>query len=78
MRKKEREFLNDVLDAVEDWGFSYEYYHEDGAFCIDITIDDMEEWGLCSDEIWDALEDVCDDWNADIDSDMNVYYLCLE
>lgn len=78
MKKQEREFLNDVLEAMEDWGFSYEYYHENGAFCIDITIDDMEEWGLCSDEIWDALEDVCDDWDAGMDSNMNVYYLCLE
>lgn len=77
MKKNERDFLNDVKDAVDDYDFSYEYYHEDGNFCVDITIDDMDEWGENADDIWDALEEVADDWGAGIDSDMNEYYLCL-
>lgn len=78
MNRNERNFLNDIKEALDEWGFSYEYYHEDGNFCIDVTIDDIDEWGDCNDEIWDALSEVCDDWDAGIDSDMNNYYLCLE
>ena len=78
MNKNERNFLNDVKEALEDWGFSYEYYHENGDFCIDVTIDDMDEWSDNNDEIWDAISSVCDDWGAGYDSDMNTYYLCLE
>ena len=46
MRKEERDFLNDVKKAVEYWGYSYEYYHEYDNFCVDITIDDMDEWAV--------------------------------
>ncbi|MCQ2077663.1 MAG: hypothetical protein MJZ20_11685 [Bacteroidaceae bacterium] len=78
MTKDEREFLNDVKDAVSDYDYSYEYYHENGDFCVDITIDDMDEWGDNADDIWNDLEEVADDWGAGIDSDMNCYYLALE
>lgn len=78
MKRNEREFLNDVIAAVDEYGYSYEYYHEDGSFCVDITIDDMDEWGCCSDEIWEALDEVASDWGAGIDSDLNEYYLCLD
>lgn len=78
MTKNERDFINDIKEALDDWGFSYEYYHENGDFCVDVAIDDIDEWADCSDDIWDALNDVCDEWGAGIDSDMNSYYLCLE
>ncbi len=77
MNKTEREFLNDVKEALDEWDFSYEYYHEGGGFCIDITIDDMDDWGLCEEEIWDAIREVCDDWGAEIDPNMNTYSICL-
>lgn len=77
MTNHERNFLCDIKNAIDEWSFSYETYHENGNFCVDITIDDMDEWADSSDEIWDALSEVCDDWDAGIDSDMNTYYLCL-
>lgn len=78
MTKNEREFLNDVKDAVSDYDYSYEFYHESGDFCVDITIDDLEEWGDNKDDIWNDLEEVADDWGAGIDSDVNCYYLELQ
>lgn len=77
MTRDEREFLNDIKDALDEWDFSYEHYHEDGSFCIDIEIDDMDEWGEDSDEIWNALSEVCDEWGAGIDSDCNNYYIAI-
>ena len=78
MTKNEREFLNDVKDAVSDYDYSYEYYHENGAFCIDITINDLEEWGNNENDIWNDLEEVANDWGAGLDSDTRWYYLALE
>ena len=78
MTRTERNFLNDVRNAVDDWDFTYDTYHEDGCFCVSVTIDDMDEWGDNADEIWDALESVADDWDAGIDSDMNTYELSLD
>ena len=78
MRKEERDFLNDVKEAVEDWGYSYEYYHEYDIFCVDITIDDMDEWAENESDIWEALDEVAEDWGAGIDSDCNNYYLAIE
>ncbi len=77
MTRDEREFLNDIKDALDEWDFSYEHYHEDGSFCIDIKIDDMDEWGEDPDEIWNALSEVCDEWGAGIDSDCNYYYIAI-
>ena len=77
MTQNERKFLNDVLGAVDDWDITYDSYHENGDFCIDVTFNDMEEWGYNEEEIWDALSDVCDDWGAEINPDMNRYYICL-
>ena len=78
MRKEERDFLNDVKEAVEDWGYSYEYYHEYDNICVDITIDDMDEWAENESDIWEALSEVAKEWGADIDSDCNNYYLQLQ
>ena len=78
MRKEERDFLNDVKEAVEDWGYSYEYYHEYDNFCVDITIDDMDEWAENKSDIWEALDKVANEWGAGIDSDCNNYYLQLQ
>ena len=78
MRKEERDFLNDVKKAVEYWGYSYEYYHEYDNFCVDITIDDMDEWAENKSDIWKALSEIAEEWGADIDSDCNNYYLQLQ
>ena len=78
MTKDEREFLNDVKDALEDYEFSYEHYHDDdGMFCVDVEIE-LNDWGENADEIWDALEEVIDDWGGNMDSDMNTYYLGVD
>lgn len=78
MKREERNFLNDVKAAVEDWGYSYEYYHEYDNFCVDITIDNMDEWAENESDIWEALDEVAEDWGAGIDSDCNNYYLAIE
>ena len=77
MKRNEREFLEDIEDALEGWNYETETYHEDGDFCVDVTIE-FDDWGEDADEIWEALSDVADDWDAGIDSDMNTYYLALE
>ena len=78
MNRQEREFLNAVKAAVENWGYSYEHYHEWDDFCVDITIDDMDEWAENESDIWSALSDVADEWGASIDSDCNKYYLGIQ
>ena len=78
MKREERNFLNDVKAAVEDWGYSYEYYHEYDNFCVDITIDDIDEWAENESDIWEALDEVAEEWGAGIDSDCNNYYLAIE
>ena len=78
MTGHERMFLNDVLGSLEDWEVSHKTYHEKGAFCIDITIDDMDEWSKNRVGIREALEEVCNGWDAGMDSDMNRYYIALE
>lgn len=76
MKKQEREFLEDIEDALGDWEYQTDAYHENEYFCVDVTID-MDDWGGNADEIWDALSDVASEWGAGIDSDMNTYYLAL-
>ena len=78
MTSAEREFLNDIENALDGWDFSYKYYHEDGEFCIDIEIEDLDEWGEDNDEIWNALSEVCDDWGAGLDSDIRNYYIAID
>ena len=78
MKREEGNFLNDVKAAVEDWGYSYEYYHEYDNFCVDITIDDIDEWAENESDIWEALDEVAEEWGAGIDSDCNNYYLAIE
>lgn len=78
MTKEERNFLNEIKGAIDDWSFSYNTYHNNGCFCIDIDIDDMDEWGENADEIWDALSEVCNEWDAGIDSWDNHYEIALE
>lgn len=77
MTNDERNFFRDVRNAVSDYDCSFEHYHEDGQFCVDVEVD-MDDWGDNGDEIWDALSDVVSDWGAYIDSDMNTYYLGVE
>lgn len=78
MNKLEREFYNDICDAVSDWNCDLSYYHRDDygqkEFCVDITInDDPEEW----DNVWNAVNDAIDDWYAGIDSSGNEIYVAL-
>ena len=77
MKKEEKEFLNDVKATIEQWNYSYEHYHEYGYFCVDITFDDMDEWAENESCIWNALNEVIDEWEAGIDSDCNKYYLAI-
>mgnify|MGYP000918393196 CR=1 FL=1 len=76
MNSEEREFVDDVKDAIDDWDFSEEHYHEDGDFNVEIVFD-QDDWSNNYDEIWDALSDVCDEWGANMDNDCNTYYLAL-
>ncbi len=76
MKREEREFLDDIEDAIEDWDYDIETYHENGSFCVEITIDE-DDWGYNADEIWEALDDVAEEWGAGIDSDCNTYWLEL-
>lgn len=78
MNKLERQFYNDIRNAVSDWDCSFSYYHEDNygnrEFCIDITIDDEDaDW----DDVWDAVSDAIEDWDAGIDSSGNEIYVAL-
>ena len=71
--------MNDVKDAISDWNYSItDVYHEDGEFCIDVTFDDTDEWAENSDDIWNSLCEVCDDWGAGLDSDCNNYYIAID
>ena len=74
MTREERSFFNDVKDAVSDYDCSFDCYNDDDQFCVDVEVD-LDDWGGCSDEIWDALFEVVSDWGGKIDSDMNTYYL---
>ena len=38
MKKQEREFLEDIEDALGDWGYQTDAYHENEYFCVDVTI----------------------------------------
>ena len=77
MTREERNFLRDVRDAVSCWDYSYDCYHEDGGFVVEITIDDGEEWAEDESDIWDALSEVADDWDACLDSDCSTYYVSI-
>lgn len=78
MTRNERNFLNDVKTAVNSWDYSYDSYHEDGGFVVEITIDDDDEWAEDESEIWDALSEVADDWDACLDSEGQTYYVSIE
>ena len=77
MNQQERDFLNEVKAVLDRWSYSYEYYHEHDHFCVDITIDDMDEWAENESDIWETLDEVAEDWGAGIDSDCNKYYLAI-
>lgn len=78
MTERESDFLSDVEDAIEDWDYEIEHYHENGYFCVDITFDDDDDYHENSDEIWDAISEVCNDWGAGYDHHSNEYYLSIE
>ena len=78
MGRNESRFKRDVLNAVDDYDFSYDSYHEDGGFIVEITFDDDEEWAENEEDIWDALEEVADDWDACLDAQGQTYYVSIE
>ena len=78
MSERESDFLNDVENAVSCWSYTSDSYHEDGGFIVEITIDDDDEWAEDESEIWDALSEVADDWDACLDSDCSTYYVSIE
>ena len=78
MESYENDFLCDVLNAVDDYDFSYSSYHEDGGFIVEITFDDDEEWAENEEDIWDSLEEVADDWDACLDAQGQTYYVSIE
>ncbi len=76
MNKIEREFLRDVRAAVDDWEYSYDCRHENGEFQVNIYIEeDDEDWD--PDEVWDSIQEAIEDWDADMDSSWNEFYVCL-
>lgn len=80
MNSTERDFYNDIEDAISDWDYNICYYHDDNygngnLFCIDIHINDED---VDMDEVWDAVKEVTDDWGAGIDESMNEIYVCLD
>ena len=81
MTADERHFLEDIKEAVSDYDYSYEYYHETTYgtryFCVDITVSE-EDWELSDMQIWNALSDVRDEWDAGIDQHHTCYQLALE
>lgn len=78
MNKTEKQFLRDIKDAVSDWDYSYEYYHVnqygDRYFQVDVDIDDED---ADFDDVWDALEEVSNDWGVGLDQDFNTFSLAL-
>ena len=84
MNEKETEFLDAILEALEDYDFEYDTYHEDDfgsrMFCIDVTINcDDEDSILDLDDIEDAISDVCDEWyGARYDRNMNEFNIGLD
>ena len=78
MKKEERNFLNEVKAVLDRWSYSCEYYYEHDHFCVDITIENMDEWAENESDIWEALNAVADEWGAGIDSDCNKYYLGIK
>ena len=77
MNREERDFLNNLKSSINDWRY-YEIRDMFVPFNLPITIDDIDEWGENADEIWDAISEVCDEWNAGIDSNSNTYYVALK
>ena len=74
MNRTERAFLRDVKDAVDDWEYSYDAFHtEYGEFQVTIYIEEEFDY----DEVWDAISEAIEDWDADMDSSGNEFYVCL-
>lgn len=69
MTKKERKFLGDIEDAVENYNYDIEHYHEDGYdgryFTVIVNFDEDDY----DDDAWDCLQEVADDWDAGIDDE---------
>lgn len=78
MASIKKEFLQDILEAISDFKNSYASYSEEGGFCVDVKIDDIDEWAEFEDVIWDALEKVATNWGAGFDHDVNTYTFRIE
>ena len=69
MTKKERNFLSDNKDALNNWRSSIDQpYHTNdymGRYlCIDIYISDFDEWLRNKEKTWNAIDNVCRIWGA--------------
>lgn len=81
-----REIRSDIYDALSDYDVDVCYHGPRGhgyeASCayFTVTIDDDEEWDW--DDLDEALEDVCSEWDLSIDDDsegtfdLNAYWDC--
>lgn len=81
MTKKEREFLNDIKEAADEWTYHTRHYYEnvygERYFSVDVNFDE-EEWEVCSEEMWNALNAVANEWDAGIDEDHCQVLLALK
>ena len=77
MTDMERDFLNDIKEAVNEFNPEYEEYHYNGYFNVDITVS-LNIWEKFGEEIWNRLSEVGDDWGVTPDSDTNEYYMSVE
>lgn len=65
-----REIVSDIYDALEDFDVDVEYVSKSGhgydATCsyFEITLNDDD---IDTDDVDDALSDVCDEWDLEID-----------
>lgn len=78
MKEKEQSFLDVVMSFFSRWNCAYDNYHDDDTFCVDVTMDSLEDCALYEDEIWSNLKNLSKEWNAGIDSSGNKFYLGIK
>lgn len=74
MTSDEREFLENVEDAVRGYKHNVEYYYEDSYdgryFTVMVTFDE-NEWHMSNKKIWDTLVKVSKKWRTGMDDEGN-------
>lgn len=78
MKEKEESFLAAVLSFFSKWNYSYDSYHDEDTFCIDVTMDSLDDCATHEDEIWSNLEELSKEWGAGVDSSGNKFYLGIK